>query len=382
MLIDVAKLNATIALFTAFVALCLLLVSRRQWQQMGVRAWLLASCLIALGHALNSAVPLPSWLRFDVAMHLILLGGLCHFWACRYYLHSPMPALHSVCLLGLYIFSSVLSSSLFGHFGYVLLIWFAVACINIASFSLLFFYRSQLPLGAFWLLGLGFLMIAAVYVECVLEDLFFPIKVTTGAVPPLVYVVCAALLIAAQIAKGMGFLMLINDRLERTLRLTAEQDALTGVLNRRGFFKHVQALSRPSVHGAPSQALMMLDIDHFKAINDQYGHQVGDTVLREIVQRMSLVLRDHDLIARYGGEEFVVLLPGADAVLLRSVAERIRAEVEAQPIVVDGQSIGLTISIGACCASTALDNIEASIAAADIALYTAKREGRNRVVMA
>lgn len=380
MQIDIPALNAGIALFTAYVAACLLLVSRQQWRQLGVRAWLGASALIALGHGLNacSAWGWPGWLVGDIAIHLIALGGLGHLWGCRAFLGHPiglrpymLAALAFVALeLVLYQVGSLRA--------YLTCLWAGLAAVNLCVVLTLLQHRQQLGRGTLSVLCLGFGLVGLVYLETTLEELFFPITLQPGAPPHPVYVVGAVLLVAAQIAKGMGFLMLINARLEQSLRLAAQQDALTGTLNRRGFFD--QALRVRQRAQASPWAVLMVDLDHFKAINDFHGHQLGDAVLQAVADRISGVLRSHDLIGRYGGEEFVVLLPGADAPLALRVAERMRQAVGTSPLLAQAPQVKLTLCVGIAAAdSAAITSLDTLIAQADAALYVAKRDGRDRV---
>lgn len=172
-----------------------------------------------------------------------------------------------------------------------------------------------------------------------------------------------------------------NARLQRFSYL----DGLTGIANRRRFDEYVaEEWRRGSRSGAPL-GLILLDIDHFKAYNDTYGHAAGDEVLRRVAQRLSAsVHRAEDLVARYGGEEFAVVLPGVTAEGARIVAERICTSVAALgiPHGATGRRV-LTVSLGVAAVVPAWNASPAGlIAAADKALYQAKREGRNQVVQA
>lgn len=176
-----------------------------------------------------------------------------------------------------------------------------------------------------------------------------------------------------------------NERLKH-MGLT---DALTGVHNRRYFDQRLrEEVDRALRKGQPLSCLL-LDIDFFKRVNDTYGHQVGDVVLREVAARIKGQLRLSDAMARYGGEEFVVLLVQTDEVTAESIAERIRERIAATPIVVDSaRSIPISLSIGATTLmrqSRELDVAEMAnelVAAADEALYQAKSSGRDQVRVA
>ncbi|MBI2312489.1 MAG: sensor domain-containing diguanylate cyclase [Betaproteobacteria bacterium] len=176
-----------------------------------------------------------------------------------------------------------------------------------------------------------------------------------------------------------------NERLKH-LGLT---DPLTGVHNRRYFDQRVrEELDRSRRLGAPLNCLL-LDVDHFKAVNDAHGHQVGDWVLREVASRIKAQLRLSDALARYGGEEFAVLLSQTDTGSAVAIAERIRQSIVQRPFQLRGwQSISVALSIGIAAMREVpgTDRVEALaddlVARADAALYKAKRAGRNRVVAA
>jgi diguanylate cyclase (GGDEF)-like protein len=163
------------------------------------------------------------------------------------------------------------------------------------------------------------------------------------------------------------------------LAYLANRDPLTGILNGRAYDETGEDLLAAVRHSGQPLALLYLDIDHFKAINDTHGHHVGDDVLVCMVRAISGVLRRSDIFARVGGEEFCVLLPGADRDTGLRLAEKVRAAVEAASCEVDGNRFTLTVSIGVSIrrdSDHALVDLEKR---ADQALYAAKQSGRNRV---
>lgn len=166
------------------------------------------------------------------------------------------------------------------------------------------------------------------------------------------------------------------------LRTHAERDPLTGLPNRRAFDARLEAESEGYRDGEQSLALLVLDIDHFKATNDRYGHEAGDAVLSAIGELLQTSVRDADLAARYGGEEFVVLLPKTDLAMATEIAERIRLRVEASPVVWNDARIDVRVSIGIAAAPESVDQPDKLFENADAALYEAKETGRNRVVTA
>jgi len=180
------------------------------------------------------------------------------------------------------------------------------------------------------------------------------------------------------LALGMGLILMAGDRLRLEFEHLASHDPLTNVLTRRVFLEACeQELARCRRHGR-SMALLLLDIDHFKAINDTHGHQTGDRVLVDMVARIASLLRRPDQFARFGGEEFVLLLPETSQEEAISVAERIQAQV-AEPR--EGLP-PITVSIGVATNRPDEDQIDTLLARADRALYQAKAEGRNRVEVA
>lgn len=163
------------------------------------------------------------------------------------------------------------------------------------------------------------------------------------------------------------------------LRRHSRYDALTGVLNRRAIGEALEAEVQRSRRLGEPFALLMLDADHFKAINDRSGHAAGDRALQHLGTLLAAQARDIDRVGRWGGEEFVLLLPGTTLAQAREAAERLRERVEALPPRWQEQPLPLTLSIGAAQWAGAGDELAALLARADAALYRAKAGGRNRV---
>ena len=166
--------------------------------------------------------------------------------------------------------------------------------------------------------------------------------------------------------------------LEQDLRILASTDALTGLVNRRAFMERFShELARSQRHG-PAPTLLILDIDHFKKINDQHGHPSGDSVLAHLAQLLRASLRNLDIVGRIGGEEFAVVLVETNAAMAEPVIDRLLERIRETTVTLsDGQPLQFTASIG----STEIlwgDTIDTAIQRADEALYTAKNTGRNR----
>jgi diguanylate cyclase (GGDEF)-like protein len=211
--------------------------------------------------------------------------------------------------------------------------------------------------GVIYLLGLLVLCTLVIDTQTVLDrpdHLIFPV----------------ALVIATAIFSGA------SQASDREHRRVAVLDPLTGLLNRAALLARFEELEQLAGHGEhASLGMLVADLDHFKRINDGYGHPAGDAVLKDVAYAMRKVLRAYDLVYRVGGEEFVVLLPGADLQRTMEVGERLRAAVADQTT----GEIAVTMSLGAAAACGGGVRFAELYSAADAALYTAKRGGRNRV---
>jgi two-component system cell cycle response regulator len=174
-----------------------------------------------------------------------------------------------------------------------------------------------------------------------------------------------------------------SDRLRQNVHLSVEMaltDQLTGLHNRHYMTRHLATLL--SAGTRRQLAFLIIDVDHFKSVNDSFGHDVGDEILREFATRISANVRGIDLACRFGGEEFVVVMPDTDISLACTVAERLRKSVETTPFAISRAPgrLRITISIGIAGSEGLGDTADALLRRADQALYRAKREGRNRVV--
>jgi len=180
---------------------------------------------------------------------------------------------------------------------------------------------------------------------------------------------------ATQIAVMQSFASLVLNELE--LRQIAMSDGLTGTMTRRGWVEAAEReIARSGRYGTEA-SIIVLDVDHFKLVNDVYGHPAGDAVLRVIAQRCRDALRDSDLLGRIGGEEFAVLLPETDAQGAAELAERLREAIAAAPVEANGTPMRVTASFGVCALGDRIRTVDAWLAVADGLLYEAKAAGRN-----
>lgn len=177
----------------------------------------------------------------------------------------------------------------------------------------------------------------------------------------------------------LGFVLMCSDRLHQELERQATIDSLTGISNRRTLLDlATRAIALAHRHKRPL-SLLLVDADHFKRINDVYGHETGDAALQTLVATLQGVLRSEDLLGRLGGEEFVIVLPETDETAAHASAERLRAAVENVEFSAQQQRVALRVSIGIAQIGDN-DDFASMLRRADLAMYAAKRAGRNRAV--
>lgn len=181
-----------------------------------------------------------------------------------------------------------------------------------------------------------------------------------------------------EVQKANAHMASLAEKLEQV----ANTDALTGLANRRSLFERLGKVWTLCEETKTDLSVFMLDVDHFKKVNDTYGHHAGDCVLRAVAARVRAAVRGNDIPARFGGEEFVVVCPGFTLDKAAAMAERVRRRLESEPVPVDGQQIQITASFGVAQRHADGDNHERMIGRADEMLYAAKRGGRNQVWLA
>ncbi len=223
---------------------------------------------------------------------------------------------------------------------------------------------------------------AAVVVPCLHAAIFLMPLAMRALMPEVIAASWLAVFALETILYSVGtafiVLLMVKDHHVGVYRHAASTDYLTGLLNRRAFLENALKLCARQAEGSGPVTLLMFDLDHFKSINDRFGHAVGDEALRVFAQAIRKGMRASDIVGRLGGEEFAAIV--AEPMDVAAViAERVRAGFETAGAVIAGQAIGATVSIGAATATDVVTNIDALIARADVALYRAKGEGRNRL---
>ena len=209
-------------------------------------------------------------------------------------------------------------------------------------------------------------------------------SVQSNVAPNFVQLAIFVGLIALSTLGSLGFILMVKERADRAIRSLAMIDSLTGVFNRRAFMERAEKEYAIAQRNKTHLALLMIDIDFFKRINDEYGHPTGDDVLTDVARILGSRLRQQDTLGRYGGEEFCILLPGTDEAGAMVVAETLRNAVADSSLAAGRKTVSATISIGVtACPASCVERDQGFyklLDDADAALYQAKREGRNRTV--
>ncbi|WP_169987589.1 GGDEF domain-containing protein [Microbispora sp. H10836] len=200
---------------------------------------------------------------------------------------------------------------------------------------------------------------------------------------------CLGVLVAAVCGLNLALLLLVlppvvllqRSLLHAQLQAAARTDPKTGLLNAAAWQREADTEIVRAQRTGDTLALVLVDIDHFKKVNDTYGHLVGDQVLAQVAATLRTQLREYDVVGRFGGEEFVVLLPGADVHEARRVAERLRARVGRMVVPAEQATVTVTVSAGVAIMNVHGEDLIELLAAADLALYRAKELGRDRVCL-
>lgn len=326
------------------------------------------------GAAFQLFYALLYWLdNFPQAALFNLIGGLIDL-ACLPLVHFTRFKRLAANLVVFSLYASLLGVSIFSGAG------------EASSMPWLAFVPAAATLIAGRNTGLvwGILSIAATIVMYLLNDFLAPFNVRPSAGAD--YMVdTVGLILVFGIAMWLSETAKLNvlQKLEQAherMRYLAQVDPLTAIYNRRYFFERATSVLAEMQAALQPFAIILCDIDHFKKVNDNFGHLVGDQILSRLIPLCRKHLRQTDILARYGGEEFIILLPNTTFESAEKIAWRLCQEVENTPIETDFGSVPLTISLGVTASDAESTPIDALLMGADQALYRAKQSGRNRVV--
>jgi diguanylate cyclase (GGDEF)-like protein len=385
MLLDIRTLLFVLAVSNAliFVLIGSAFINRRK-ETKGVSCWLWSYVVQTAGWALLLLRGIaPGWLSIVVGNTLLIWSVILMYRAIRDFLERPIAWPFSIATIALFVMVFALLYG-FDAKRVDLVIWVSVtggALELVCAWTLMAGIRwRQTP--ARWTTGLWLGISGFILILRAAAVLLSPIQTYHLYTQSLVQVTAFVSAYGAMLGASFGFNLMLHERATHILQQIARQDELTGVFNRRYLFDKVKhELSRMKRRNSDSLILMMLDIDHFKVVNDQYGHAAGDALLKSFTAQLSEILREPDVLGRYGGEEFCVLLPDTDLDKGLQVAERLRLAAKNACITVDDQVLQRTVSIGiAHACANAMPELDDLFLSADRALYRAKQEGRDRII--
>ena len=347
-------------------------------------SWRVATLLQACGCILQAVqAQLPPGFVLPLANACILLGMTGYLRALRQFYGLPerwsilWPAV--VGTLGVFWFAAV-QPNLGVRIVFASL---ALAFVMFACVHTLQRYGERQPMTSQRVQALIFLVIALLMVVRGVQTLFIPpseasLLQTGNSVRALSLVIMTTLPVIGTTA----FLLMCSERIRRQWQQAASTDYLTGLANRRTVAQAgTQAFALARREGG-RLSLAVLDVDHFKRINDQHGHDAGDLALKYLAEKLLAACEENDLTGRLGGEEFILLWQGADATRALRSAERLQDALRAQPLRIGDAPIALTVSIGIAVLDDSQADFDELLRQADRALYAAKAEGRDRVMMA
>lgn len=349
----------------------------------GPRQWALAELCFGIGLGLTAmlhAMP-PPWVIGMIAASLALGIGLRYNGIEAFKGRRPqywIPAALIALLAAQTLWFSVVHNNPQGR---IVANWIVLGLANGAC-ALALLVRVAQPLrAAYWLAGASFVVMSVIMLlragVVFMQDpnavgLFAPSNIN-----PTVFLVANL----AQASLSCSLVLMINYRLADHLTSLASTDSLTGLLNRRSLSEAAVRLSAYAQRNGLTLSILVIDVDHFKVINDEYGHPAGDEVLCRLAEQMQSAIRSEDYLARIGGEEFCMLLPSTNEAEAAVLAERIRLAFAQLEIPWAGKDLRRTISIGVADSMSAGADLDGLLAAGDRALYRAKNAGRNKVAL-
>lgn len=365
-----------------FAIMFWLISTRLQDHKLGMKAFALGNALLGCAYVLQLLGGPPDWNALSVVNHtLTLCVPLVFAVGASQFFGRPTPLLKPVLALALtYTVAQVLVQWLAGSVARYTMLSLASALVFFAMAAGVVYamrgvakdLRVEMTLLALLIGGLGAMNLikSMLVAQGGLQALDMGNRFQIGF-----YIYMSFL--ATVLAPSM--IWLVMRRLTDELRATAARDPLTQLLNRRGLLAGLEAYFRPRT--ATPARLLMLDIDHFKRINDSHGHKTGDVVLCHVAELLRQTLRRGDLASRTGGEEFVIVCLNADQAGVIHLAERLRAAIERQTVPLPGPKgpLRCTVTIGVSLPFGSVDGFDAAMQEADAALYRGKGAGRNRV---
>lgn len=349
----------------------------------GLHHWVYANLLIGVAIIIFIIETVPLTIR-------ALLGGLCMVFGLALYFvaikefEQQKLAQDIVKKVFLVILMVNLAITLFAHNEYISIVFNTILCLMFTIMSGLLLLKlaqaAQKSL-AHLFTGVFFMIFASLttYRLFILSlDQAHPVsQLNEWTQNEITFLAC----MLSVLAINFGFTSMVNDRLGKQLSHAAGHDWLTGVMNRGRLEQTAELITSNSALFGETQAMLLMDLDRFKVINDTYGHLSGDKVIKIFAELLSDSIRAVDILGRFGGEEFCIVMPNTTEEQAAVMAERIREKYAAMPIQLDEQQILCTVSIGVCDSSYVGNDFKNMFEAADKSLYAAKKAGRNKVIL-
>lgn len=376
--LDVPTMAVMVSVATFAVALALISFGyQRQFVGLvpwgwGLLCFALAAPLLAWRDVIPPHVVIPvGGVLLHLSIALMMLGLYRYFGRRTDFRVVAGPVLVAAALVVLFL----------DHYAVRLLLVSLLLVVQLATMLwLLCSHRQQAPGRGFWLIitGAGFALAVSLWRVAALS--FGWVEPTPYTAPGMLQALSHVTLMGSLLLVTIGFMGMLSEGLQERYIQLASTDVLTGVYNRRALMDAFHQEMAGAVRRQAPICLLMIDIDHFKRVNDQHGHQAGDAVLRALAQALKARLRAQDLLGRYGGEEFLALLPDTDIPGGMQVAEVLRARIEGLLVHHEGVDLRVTISIGVHAWTPGMPEDSGGLVRdVDAALYAAKRNGRNRV---
>jgi diguanylate cyclase (GGDEF)-like protein len=380
MFMDTRTILIVMAISCLIMSLTLFVTHAGRFRRDGMRLWAAGYAVQFLGAVLFAARGvIPDLLSIVLANTLLSAGFALLYAAVREFQGKPCrQCLHVAAgVVCLFIFLACLENAV-----YRIALSGMIFSLQVGAIAVILFRGAPIPeRRSRWLTGSAFAVSALLLFYRGLQVfLGSPEEISITAVSP--FRTCGLLVgFVVIIMSSFGFLLMTRERTDQENERLATLDSLTEIFNRRTFLDLAEKeIARSRRNGFPL-ALLMLDFDHFKGINDTYGHLTGDAILKSFTALTLTCLRRNDLFGRYGGEEFAILLPETDGRGALLFAERLRSRIAGASLAVGETCVTWTVSIGvtslSCAGTTDLDAV---LRIADEALYAAKNGGRDRIV--
>lgn len=380
--LDPRSLVATSLLSAALMgAISVAFASMRHSNEI-IGTWGQAMLLIALGllGILLRGI-IPFWISTALADTLVIGGLVLAMRGLRRFLGVPLSELREWTLVGvLFLLLLYLTEVSPSHIGRTLSVSAALAYLAATAAILLRRHGREDCRLSCRFTELVFWGVAAMSVTRIVLSLSAPPATSLEATPS--NVAAYAFYSGFIIVSTLGVMWMEIESLQAELVRAARYDALTGLQNRASFLAAFEREASRCERGAPAFSLAIFDLDHFKRLNDEHGHPFGDRVLKAFAGVLKASIRKHDIVGRYGGEEFALLMPSTGKDTALRVAERVRRDLEARGITLEGTRVDVTVSGGVSTYGEDGEDWDSLLRAADDALYRAKDGGRNRILSA